>query len=90
MSSRTPVASEGRCGSSDRGSFPYSHAGRALSASYDEHGFLTLKVDGTSVMDKRTADSADDLVIMQRESNEITIVTDQAARARLLAWEQWL
>ena len=41
-------------------------------------------------MDKRTADSADDLVIRQRESNEITIVTDQAARARLLAWEQWL
>lgn len=64
--------------------------GRALAASYDEHGFLTLKVDGTSVMDKRTADSADDLVIMERESNEITIVTDQAATARLLAWEQWL
>lgn len=64
--------------------------GKTLIASYDNHGFLALKVDGTSVMDKRTADSADDLVIRQRESNEITIVTDQAARARLLAWEQWL
>lgn len=63
---------------------------RLLTASYDDHGFLALKVDETSVMDKRTADSADDLVIRQRESNEVTIVTDQAARARLLAWEQWL
>lgn len=66
------------------------NAGQLLTVSYDSNGFLAMGIGGGSVMDKRSAASADDLVLRQRADNPVSVTTSQPARVTLRAWEQWL
>lgn len=59
--------------------------GRSLVAAYDARGFLTLTANGANAMARRTAASADDLILYQRRSNEITVTTATAASVTLQA-----
>lgn len=60
-------------------------AGATLNVAYDADGFLSMRIGTTNVFSKRTAASADDLVVYQRKINEVTVVTATAASVTLKA-----
>lgn len=62
---------------------------KALEAVYNDH-ILSISADGTSILNKRSADSADDLVLNQRQNNEVSVTTNRAAMVTLRVWEQWV
>ncbi|MEG1891371.1 MAG: hypothetical protein RR301_08135 [Clostridia bacterium] len=65
-------------------------SGKTLKAAYDDNGFLSFTADGASIAEKRSADSADDLLLEQRQDNAVSVTTNQPAKVTLMAWEQWL
>ncbi len=65
-------------------------AGKKLIADYDDNGYLYIKADGVSVLQKRGAASADELRIMQRETNTVSVTANKAARVTLKAFARWI
>ncbi len=57
---------------------------------YDEHGFLRMMSGGASKLGCRSAQSHDDLWLMQRQSNTVTVTTDAVALVTLRTREKWL
>jgi hypothetical protein len=65
--------------------------GETIDVGYDQLGYLYMrKNDGTSVMNKRTAASSDDLLLYQQEGNPIGTATDQPATFSFSARGRWL
>lgn len=62
-------------------------AGETLVCAYNADGFLSLAIDGTSVMDKRTG--SDDIILTQRTLNTVGIRTIKAATVTLSARGLW-
>lgn len=62
-------------------------AGKTLICAYDSEGYLTLTIDGASVMDKRTGD--DDLLLNIAESNTVAATAEYAATLTLYARGLW-
>lgn len=63
-------------------------AGDTLECTYDANGFLTLTIDGTSVLAYRTGD--DDIILAQRESNTVGVKTIKAATVTVTARGRWM
>ena len=62
-------------------------AGKTLVCAYDSEGYLTLTIDGNSVMGKRTGD--DDLLLNIGESNTVSATAEYAATLTLYARGLW-
>ncbi len=58
--------------------------GKALTASYDLDERLSLSAGGASAMDRRSAQSADDLLLWQRRPNKVTVTTASPADVKLI------
>lgn len=57
----------------------------ALSIGYDDQGFLFIRSNNTSLLQSRTADSSDDLLLTPGHPGAITITCDQPVTASLKA-----
>lgn len=57
--------------------------GETLAFGYDEQMLLFFRKGSASVLSKRTPDSADDLILLQRQDNAIALEADGAISARL-------
>ena len=62
-------------------------AGKTLICAYDNEGYLTLTIDGTSVMNKRTGD--DDLLLNIGKTNTVAATAERAAALTLYARGLW-
>lgn len=56
-------------------------AGQELTVSHNQDGLLFICKDGVSILGKRTADSADELILLPQKSNEITFTADAPCTA---------
>ena len=65
-------------------------AGKTLKIYYDENWILRAEVDGASVLAKRTADSADDLILPPGKATTVTIEASHAVSVTLKARGLWL
>ena len=65
-------------------------AGKTLKIFYDDKWLLRAEVDGASVLNRRTADSADDLILQPCKSTTVTIAADKAVSVTLKARGLWL
>ena len=63
--------------------------GQTLSIGYDDEHRLFMRVGGASVMSRRTAASADDLLLAPRTQNAIRIEADNPIRATLKGRGLW-
>lgn len=59
-------------------------AGKTLEIGHDQRGMLYARIDGTSVLGKRTAQSHDDLILEPGKQAQIVVNTNGTARARFL------
>ncbi|NLI20782.1 MAG: hypothetical protein GX418_04460 [Clostridiales bacterium] len=64
-------------------------AGKTLLIARDGDGRLTMTADGVSVLDKRTPESDDDLILLQRQMNTVTVLAERACAVKLLARGQY-
>lgn len=60
-------------------------ANASLSIGYDDQGFLFIRSSSTNLLQSRTADSSDDLLLTPGRPNTITITCDQPVTASLKA-----
>ncbi|MGN0747314.1 MAG: hypothetical protein ACI4ML_11605 [Aristaeellaceae bacterium] len=65
-------------------------AGKTLKIYYDDSWLLRAEVDGASVLNRRTADSADDLILPPGKATTVTIAADKAVTVTLKARGLWL
>ena len=65
-------------------------AGKTLKIFYDDKWLLRAEVDGASVLNRRTADSADDLILPPGKATTVTIAADKAVSVTLKARGLWL
>lgn len=65
-------------------------AGKTLNVFYSAEGYLKMSIDGASIVSKRTAASADDLILYQRETNEIKVTTGTPSSVTLKCKGRWL
>lgn len=65
-------------------------AGKTLKIYYDDNWLLRAEVDGASVLNRRTVDSADDLMIPPGKATTVTIAADKAVSVTLKARGLWL
>lgn len=65
-------------------------AGKTLNVFYSAQGYLNMTDGGASVVGKRTAASADDLILYQRKANEIKVTTSTASNVTLKCKGRWL
>ena len=65
-------------------------AGRTLKIFYDDKWLLRAEVDGASVLNRRTADSVDDLILPPGKATTVTIAADKAVSVTLKARGLWL
>lgn len=61
--------------------------GQTLVCTYDNNGYISFTINGTSVMAKRTGD--DDIILDQRAANTIAIQTIKAATFTAIARGRW-
>ncbi|MEG1892069.1 MAG: hypothetical protein RR301_11650 [Clostridia bacterium] len=59
--------------------------GAKLEVGYDDEGLMYMRVGTTSVLSKRTDASSDDLMLVQRASNTVTVLTSTKANVSLIA-----
>ena len=64
--------------------------GKTMKIYYDENWILRAEVDGASVLNRRTADSADDLMLPPGKATTVTIAADKAVSVTLKARGLWL
>jgi hypothetical protein len=65
-------------------------AGKTAVIAYTDDDLLVIREDGESALDKRTADSDDDLIAITREMNTISITADQDVQAVFSARGRYL
>lgn len=65
-------------------------AGKTAVIAYTDDDLLVIREDGKSALDKRTADSDDDLIAITREMNTISITADQDVQAVFSARGRYL
>lgn len=65
-------------------------AGKTLKIFYDDNWLLRAEVDGASVLNRRTADSADDLMLPPCKATTVAIAADKAVSVTLKARGLWL
>lgn len=65
-------------------------AGKTLKLFYDDNWLLRAEVDGASVLNRRTADSVDDLMLPPGKTTTVTIAADKAVSVTLKARSLWL
>jgi hypothetical protein len=64
-------------------------AGKTLIIARNAQCRLTMAIDGLSVLDKRTAASDDDLILMQRVPNTVSVLNANACAVKLIARGQY-
>jgi hypothetical protein len=64
-------------------------AGKTLIIAYDADHRLTMTIDDVSVLDKRTSASEDDLILIQRETNTVSVTTANVCAVKLTARGQY-
>lgn len=65
-------------------------AGKTLQIGHDGYGRIFATIDGISVLSKRTADSADDLIVPSGENTKILLQCDKACTATFSAYGRWI
>ncbi|MGN0970885.1 MAG: hypothetical protein ACI4OY_02945 [Aristaeellaceae bacterium] len=65
-------------------------AGKTLKLFYDDNWLLRAEVDGASVLNRRTSDSADDLMLPPGKATTVTISAEKAVSVTLKARGLWL
>ena len=64
-------------------------AGGTLTIGHDESGFLTLKIGDASVLSKRTAGSADELLVAPGKLNAVSFSADATCTALFASYGRW-
>lgn len=64
--------------------------GKTLNIGHDGYGRIFATIDGKSVLSKRTADSADDLIVPSGENTKILLQCDKACTATFSAYGRWI
>lgn len=65
-------------------------AGKTLSIGHDGYGRIFATIDGVSVLSKRTADSADDLIVPSGKNTKILLQCDKACTATFSSCGRWI
>lgn len=59
--------------------------GAKLVVGYDDDGLMYMRIGSTSVLNKRTDASSDELILEQRAVNTVTVLTSTKANVKLMA-----